>query len=104
MPCSLEVRKNILNDEIYQNIYSVEAVNHLVIKGFTFRDAYNKVAEQISSGTFIKPKNIPYTHQGSIGNLCNDKIKLMMKAIIKQFAFEKAEIAIQKLIAKTAKE
>ena len=98
----IEIKKDILNDDIYQNIYSVEAVNHLVMKGLSFRDAYDKVAEQISSGTYKRPKHIPYTHQGSIGNLCNDKIKDMMKAVVDKFGFDKIDKAIDKLLSRTS--
>lgn len=78
--------KNILDDPKYRLIFSVEAVNELVLTGMPFREAYQVIGKQIQEGTFEPPKEIKHTHEGSIGNLGNDKIKAKMKEVL--FAFE----------------
>lgn len=92
------VRENILDDDKYKYIFSVEEVNREVLKGTPFRDAYKKIADKISNGTFNTMKYIHHTHEGSIGNLCNDKIAGKMTAIYNSFHFEDAEDAIKKLL------
>lgn len=71
----VKVRKEILSDPQYDTLFSVDAVHELVKKGLPFRDAYKEIAKEIESGSFSPPKNLDHTHQGSIGNLCLDKIK-----------------------------
>lgn len=80
---SMTVRANILQEEKYKYIFSVEAVNELVNKGVPFRDAYAQVGNSIDAGkfSFDATKQLHHTHEGSIGNLCNDKIKEEMKRI-----------------------
>ncbi len=82
----IKVTKDILDDPKYKLIFSVEAVNELVLEGVPFRDAYQQVSKEIESGTFIPPKEIKHTHEGSIGNLGNDQIKARMKKVM--FGFE----------------
>jgi len=72
--CSIQVRSDILKDEKYNNLYSVEAVNRKVMEGMSFRDAYKEVADSIQKGTFKAPKDLEHTHIGSIGNLCLEEI------------------------------
>jgi argininosuccinate lyase len=93
------VNQNILEDPKYDCIFSVEEVNKLVLKGVPFRDAYKKVAELIEKGEFRPDKSIHHSHEGSIGNLCLDKIAEKKKQIINEFNFEKADKAITKLIS-----
>ncbi len=71
----VEVRQSILDNKIYDYLYSVEEVNKLVMSGMAFRDAYRKVGRDISDGSFTTDRNIRHTHAGSIGNLCLDEIK-----------------------------
>jgi argininosuccinate lyase len=95
----LKVNKNILEDERYAPIFSVEEVNRLALSGVPFRDAYKQVGLSIEAGTFVPDKNIHHTHEGSIGNLCNDKIEELMQQILQSFHFEtmnKAEEALVK--------
>jgi argininosuccinate lyase len=94
----LEIRKNILDDEKYKYIFSVEEVNKEVIKGVPFRDAYTKVSKSIQEDRFVPDKNINHTHEGSIGNLCNQKIKEKMQKILHDYKFEKVENALTKLL------
>lgn len=87
MLSNIDVRENILSDEKYTYLFSVEAVNELVNKGIPFREAYKQVGENIESGNFhFNPdKGLKHTHEGSIGQLCNDEIKQLMEAVIKKF-------------------
>ena len=74
---AMMVRPHILEEEKYKYIFSVEAVNELVNKGVPFRDAYAEVGNSIDAGgfSFDATKKLHHTHEGSIGNLCNDRIK-----------------------------
>ncbi len=73
------VKETILNDPKYMHLFSVERVNELVLKGTPFRDAYKIVGQEIENETFKAPEQINHTHEGSIGNLCNDKIREQMQ-------------------------
>jgi len=68
------IKDNILNNSIYDYLYSVEEVNKLVINGASFRDAYQKLGEEILDGKFTPEKTVEHTHEGSIGNLCLNEI------------------------------
>jgi argininosuccinate lyase len=98
---SIKVNETILDDDKYSLIFSVEKVNELVLKGVPFRDAYRQVGTDIEAGNFLPEKKINHTHEGSIGNLCNDRIKDMKEKIIKEFNFEKVNRAVQKLVSFT---
>jgi argininosuccinate lyase len=98
MISNIEVNKNILSDEKYKLLFSVEAVNKLVLQGLPFRDAYKKVAIDIESGNFDAVTSLAHTHEGSIGNLQNDKITDLMIAVINQFEFDKVNQALNNLI------
>ncbi|HEX2394623.1 MAG TPA: argininosuccinate lyase [Bacteroidales bacterium] len=89
---------NILEDKRYQHLFTVEVVNKLVLEGMPFRDAYKKVAASIADGTYASDVKINHTHAGSIGNLCNDKIKQKMDQILQGFDFNRAETAFKKLL------
>jgi argininosuccinate lyase len=93
----IQVSTDVLEDEQYLYLYSVEAVNDYVKKGIPFRDAYHKVAEEIKSGKFKKPENIIHTHEGSKDNLLNRKIEQLMDRIVGEFNFEKVEKALKEL-------
>ncbi len=85
----IEVNEHILDNPIYDPIFSVEEVNRLAASGMPFRDAYKKVGLEIEAGEFKPDKNIRHTHAGSIGNLCNDRIKLLMENVIEGFGFDR---------------
>jgi argininosuccinate lyase len=95
----MNVNEKIMDDNRYENIYSVEEVNRMVVEGIPFREAYQKVGESIKKGTFHPDKTIRHTHQGSIGNLCLAEIKLKMEQVLRSFNFEKAEKAFEQLIS-----
>ena len=94
----VEIKKNILDDAKYDFIFSVEEVNRLVLEGMPFRDAYKKVGLDIEAGKFTPNKKIEHTHEGSVGNLCNNQIEELMKETIDQFNFGKVESALEKLL------
>lgn len=77
------VKKDILKDEKYKHLFSVEAVNAEVLAGLPFREAYKKVGNAIESGNFNTSTEINHTHEGSIGNLCNDKIEEQMNGLLR---------------------
>lgn len=71
---NIQVKTNIVDDERYLYLFSVEEVNKLVLNGTPFRDAYKIVGENIQNGNFNPNKSVNHTHKGSIGNLCLDEI------------------------------
>lgn len=94
----MKVNEHIMDNSIYDPIFSVEEVNRLAKEGMPFRDAYKKVGLDIEAGKFTPMKDIHHTHEGSIGNLCNDKIEALMQNVVESFNFGKMEDAIEKLI------
>ncbi|MES2370996.1 MAG: argininosuccinate lyase [Bacteroidota bacterium] len=100
MLSNISIKENILADEKYKYVFSVEEVNKLVLQGVPFRDAYKQVGMSIEEGTFNYTTAVNHTHEGSIGNLCNDKIQGMMQQTLDQFGFEKVHTAIDQLLKK----
>ena len=96
---NIKVNDKIMDDNRYENIYSVEEVNRLVIEGTPFREAYLQVGGSIKEGNFHPEKTIQHTHEGSIGNLCLAQIVEKMEEIIRGFNFNRAEDAFRKLIS-----
>ena len=94
----IEVNEHILDNPMYDPIFSVEEVNRLAAAGMPFRDAYKKVGLEIEAGTFHADHNIHHTHEGSIGNLCNDEINALMSNVLKGFNFERMTEAEKKLL------
>ncbi len=99
MLLNIEVKKDILNDQQYAYLFSVEEVNKLVLQGMPFRDAYKKVGGDIESGNFTHTAKAVHTHEGSIGNLCNDRLQAMMQDVLHKFGFSKVKIALQQLLS-----
>jgi argininosuccinate lyase len=99
MLSNISVKENILEDEKYTFLFSVEEVNKLVLGGMPFRDAYKKVGFDIEQGKYNPETTVNHTHEGSIGNLQLDQIHAMMKDVLSQFHFEKTQVAINKLLA-----
>lgn len=94
----IEVNRNILDDKRYDPMFSVEEVNRLAAAGMPFRDAYKKVGLDIEAGTFVADKEIRHTHEGSIGNLCNDRIVALMESIYETMDFGRTEAAESALL------
>ena len=96
----IEVNEHILDNPMYDPIFSVEEVNRLAAAGMPFRDAYKKVGLDIEAGTFKASRDIHHTHEGSIGNLCNDRIEALMQQTLDGFNFERVTNAERKLLGK----
>lgn len=93
-----EIKEDILKDPKYKYVFSVEVVNNLVLQGVPFRDAYKQVGETIESGAYEPDYAVNHTHEGSIGNLCNDKIKDQLESVLKDFNFGAVDKAITNLL------
>ena len=95
----IEVSEHILDNPLYDPIFSVEEVNRLAAAGMPFRDAYKKVGLDIEAGRFVPDRHIHHTHEGSIGNLCNDRIEELMEQTLDGFHFERMTEAEKALLA-----
>ena len=95
---NISVQTDILNDPKYDYLFSVEVVHNLALNGTPFREAYKKVGLDIEAGNFKAPHTVHHTHEGSIGNLCNDQIAKLMDAQLEQFHFERVEQAEAELV------
>ena len=94
----MAVNEHILDNPMYDPMFSVEEVNRLAANGMPFRDAYKQVGLEIESGQFHADKNIHHTHEGSMGNLCNDKIEALMNQTIAEFGFDRVRKAEAQLL------
>lgn len=94
----MRVNEHILDDARYDLMFSVEEVNRLASEGMPFRDAYKKVGLDIEAHQFTPNKEIHHTHEGSIGNLCNDRIAALMQATYARFGFEHVSEVEKKLL------
>ena len=95
----MEVRKDVMSDPKYSLAFTVEKVNDLVSEGVPFRDAYRQVASSVTDGSFEYSGKLSHTHEGSIGNLCNDKVAARMEKLISCFGFDKVETATKALLS-----
>jgi argininosuccinate lyase len=98
MISAINVKKNILEDEKYKFLFSVEEVNKLVLAGVPFRDAYRNIGLAIEQGKFSYSTKINHTHEGSMGNLMNANIRSNFNQIVNRFGFAKTKQAIEKLL------
>jgi argininosuccinate lyase len=99
MLSNISIKENIVADEKYKYIFSVEEVNKLVLQGVPFRDAYKQVGLAIEANQFNYSTEVNHTHEGSIGNLCTTEIAGMMNKALSNFEFEKVHTAITKLLS-----
>jgi len=101
MLSNIEVKKNILADEKYKYLFTVDEVNKLVMQGTPFRNAYKIIGQKVEDGSYIPPppgeigKGL---HEGSIGNLCNEEIKKQMQKVVNSFPFASVRAAISNLV------
>ena len=100
MISQIAVNEHILDDKRYDYMFSVEEVNRRVQTGTPFRDAYKQVGLEIEAGKFSPDKHIHHTHEGSIGNLCNDLITELMRKTIDSFDFARTEAAEARLLGR----
>ena len=99
----MSVKEDIMSNPLYAPAFSVEEVNRRVEQGIAFRDAYRQVADEITQGTFRHEATVEetlahYTHEGSIGNLCNEQIKAKMDALVRAIPLEGIHQAINNLL------
>lgn len=99
----MSVNEHILDNPMYDPMFSVEEVNRLAANGMPFRDAYKTVGLEIEAGTFRASHDIHHTHEGSIGNLCNDRIAQLMNNTLARIDFAKVDAAIASLLNEPAK-
>ena len=95
---NIDVKKEILSDEKYKYLFTVEEMNKLVLQGMPLRDAYKKIGAEVENNSFTTEMKLTHTHEGSIGNLQNESIKLVMNEILMRFGFKKVNEALQKLL------
>ena len=93
----VEVNPQILDDDTYQYIYSVEEVNKKVKEGVPFRDAYREVASEIDKGRYRPGRNHSYTHLGSIGNPGTEAVKAKLEQVFKVFSFVETREVVEVL-------
>mgnify|MGYP000242516576 CR=1 FL=1 len=98
----MEVNEHILDNPMYDPMFSVEEVNKLAAAGMPFRDAYKKVGLEIENGTFKADKHIHHIHEGSMGNLCNDRIEALMDQTLSEFHFDRMLEAERRLLGREA--
>jgi len=94
----VRIREDILEDQAYRYISSVDKVNRLVTGGMPFRDAYREIARQIQNREFVPDLKFEHTHEGSIGNLCLEEIASKMEERIQGFGFERMDDALKALL------
>ena len=94
----LEVNTHILDDDRYLYLFSVEEVNKRVLQGVPFRDAYRQVGLEIEAGRFHTDKQVHHTHEGSLGNLCNQEVAERMRSLAAGFGIEKVKAAEEALL------
>jgi argininosuccinate lyase len=94
----MQVKSDLLKDEKYDLLFSVERVNELVMQGVPFRDAYRQVGKEIAEGTYAAPRDLRHSHEGSIGNLHNKEISERMEQELSRFEMEKVAAALQNLL------
>jgi len=95
---NIDIKKDVLEDEKYKYLFTVEEMNKLVLQGMPLRDAYKKIGADVENKTFETNKKLHHTHEGSIGNLQNEEIKKMMEHVINRFNFKEVNDALQKLL------
>lgn len=99
----MTVNTDLMADDRYKFVFSVEDVNKLVMQGVPFRDAYKMVGSQINAGTYEPGRDINHTHQGSLGNLCIEQIADKMKTVIEGYEFQQIEAAYSNLLSTKVK-
>jgi len=98
---NIEIKKDILADEKYKYLFTVDEVNKLVMQGIPFRDAYKIVGQKVEDGSYSPPPLGEVgrgLHEGSIGNLCTEEIKVQMQKVVNSFPFYKVNSAINRLL------
>lgn len=99
MLSKVQVREDILSEDKYLYLFSVEEVNKRVLEGLPFREAYRQVGLEIEDGKFSSDCQVHHTHEGSIGNLCNAENQARMEVLFSGFGFERVHSAEAELLS-----
>jgi argininosuccinate lyase len=81
----IRINHDILNDPKYDYLFTVEDVNRLALSGIPFREAYRQVGMQVQNHTYAPTREVHHTHEGSIGNLCNHRIREKLREVMQEF-------------------
>lgn len=95
---NMKIKDDILSDDRYNYVFSVEDVNRLVQQGVPFRDAYKQVGMEINAGKYVPTRELNHTHEGSLGNLCLPEIRQKMDRVVGDFNFARMNEAIELLL------
>lgn len=85
----VSVREGILEDKMYDYVFSVEVVNAMVLEGVSFREAYRRIGLDIEQGRYMPCRDVRHTHEGSMGNLCLEQVEELMRDVKAEFNFER---------------
>ncbi len=99
MLSNASIKQNILDDDKYKYLFSVEEVNKLVLSGMPFRDAYKTVGRAIEKGDYMPSSTVNHTHEGSIGNLNHSEVKKMFEEVVNSFEFNRYRSSIKSLLS-----
>jgi len=95
---NIAINSDILSDSKYDYLFSVEVVNQLVLSGTPFREAYKTIGLAIEDGQYQPAKEVNHTHQGSIGNLMNEEIRVAFEAVYQTFKFDQVKNKLVRLV------
>ena len=95
---NISVEKDILKDEKFRHLFTVDEMNKLVLKGMPMRDAYREIGRQVADNTFGAGATVQHTHEGSIGNLHTNEIQNLMEDAVRVFDFQKVHKALKELL------
>ncbi|WP_060874419.1 argininosuccinate lyase [Myroides odoratus] len=95
---NIAINSDILSDSKYDYLFSVEVVNQLVLSGTPFREAYKTIGLAIEDGQYQPAKEVNHAHQGSIGNLMNEEIKVAFDAVYQTFEFDQVKNKLVRLV------
>ena len=93
------INDSVVKEDKYKYIFSVDVVNQYVLEGMSFRDAYQKVGMDIEKGDFEPIMKNKHTHEGSLGNLCNEKVQASMQQLLSEFDFKSIDKALETLLS-----
>jgi len=82
----IRIKRDIIEESRYDYLFTVEDVNRLTLSGVPFREAYRRVGMEVQNGTYRPTRKVEHTHEGSIGNPCNDRIREKMRRVMERFA------------------
>lgn len=94
----VQIKQDIINDKRYDYLFTVETVNKLVLQGVPFRDAYKQISHEIGEGNYTPDRDVNHTHEGSIGNLCNESIAMKVQHVLDEFSIHSINKALTDLL------